>query len=384
MRRLRRAGTRLTTTTAPSRTLVRDRLTWSVYALLAVYGYFLYGFGPSVDLLGAEQDVPRSVSALHSTALAVGAVVAGLAGARVTRQVGRKPVLLGGAVALCVAAALYCSTTLLPVTLFAALLAGTAGSAVVNAHSAVLAQHHGDAGPAAISEANALASASGLFGPLAVGTAVSIGLGWRAGILVTLLLAALALLLARPVAVPAAPTVAEGARLAGPLPAAYWAAWVVLVLSIAVEFCLAFWAAELLQSRAGVPAGRATAAVTALVLGMAVGRFLGGRLALTRPPDRLLLQAILLTGLGFAVFWLGSSPVVSIGGLFLSGTGMALHFPLGIARALAASDGRLDQAAARASLGAGLAIGVAPWALGAVADAVGPHLAFLLVPLFLT
>ncbi len=358
-------------------------MTWSVYALLGVYGYFLYAFGPSVELLGAEQRLPNAVSGLHSTSLALGAVVSGLVGARVTRRFGRKAVLRGGALALCAGAVLYCSTTALPGTLLAALLAGTAGSAIVNAHSAVLSEHHGDAGPAAISEANALASASGLFGPLAVGIAVSIGLGWRAGILVTVVLAALALVLVRPVTVPAAPDLPTPGGEAGRLPVAYWTAWVVIVLDVAVEFCMAIWAGELLRDRAGVSAGTATAAVTALILGMAVGRVVGGRLALRRAPDTLLVQAIVLTAVGFAVFWASRQPVVAVAGLLVAGLGMALHFPLGIARALAASDGRLDQAAARASLGAGLAIGLGPWALGAVADAVGTHRAFLLVPVLL-
>jgi fucose permease len=70
-------------------------------------------------------------------------------------------------------------------------------------------------------------------------------------------------------------------------------------------------------------------------------------------------------------------------GLFVTGLGVSLHYPLGIARALAASGGRRDQAAARASLGVGLAVGAAPFTLGAVADRVGTHAAFLVVPALL-
>ena len=58
-------------------TLVHDRLTWLTFAQLGVYGYFLYGFGPSVPLLRDDLGVSNAVSGLHGTALAAGSVLAG-------------------------------------------------------------------------------------------------------------------------------------------------------------------------------------------------------------------------------------------------------------------------------------------------------------------
>lgn len=400
MHRLCGAGAGLTTTSQPAGVpaLVRDRLTWTVYALVGVYGYFLYGFGPSVSLLRQDQDVSRSVGALHGTALAAGAVVAGVAGAWMVRRFGRGTVLRGGAVGICLGIVLYCSSTALPVTLLGALVAGTAGSALLNTHAAVMSEHHGRAAPGAISEANACAAATGLLAPLAVGAAVALGLGWRIGLLVTVLLAAVVLLMARDITVPDAlgpgdhqPGGQESggqesggqARRLGRLPAHYWPAWVVLVLCVAVEFSITIWASDLLRSRAGLGDGAAAAGLTGLVAGMMLGRAAGGRLALRRSPDALLLQALAVTGAGFAVFWISTIGLLSIAGLFIVGLGIALHFPLGITRVIAASGGRPDQATARASLGAGLAIGLAPWVLGTLADEFGTHLAFLLVPVLL-
>ena len=56
--------------------LDRDRLTWLAYLQVAAYGYFLYGFGPTVSLLRDEQGISRTLSGLHGTALAVGALLA--------------------------------------------------------------------------------------------------------------------------------------------------------------------------------------------------------------------------------------------------------------------------------------------------------------------
>ena len=47
------------------------------------------------------------------------------------------------------------------------------------------------------------------------------------------------------------------------------------------------------------------------------------------------------------------------------------------------ASGRSDLASARASLGVGIAVGVGPFLLGALADAFGTHNAFLVVPGFL-
>lgn len=70
-------------------------------------------------------------------------------------------------------------------------------------------------------------------------------------------------------------------------------------------------------------------------------------------------------------------------GLVLCGLGIALQFPLGAALAVEMSGGRPDRGAGRVSFAAGLASGVAPFALGALADRTGTHTAFLLVPVLL-
>ena len=58
-------------------------------------------------------------------------------------------------------------------------------------------------------------------------------------------------------------------------------------------------------------------------------------------------------------------------------------YPISLARAIAAAGGRSDLASARATLGSGLAIGMAPFVLGLLADARGVHAAYMLVPALL-
>lgn len=363
--------------------LVRDRLTWLVYGLMAVYGYFVYGFGPSVPLLRDDQDVSRAVSGLHGTALALGAVVAGLTSAGLVARFGRGPVLRLGLAGLAAGVVVYTATAALPLTLLGALIAGSAGSVVLNTHSAVLSDRHVLGGPASISEANALAAGVGLLAPLVIGVAAGSTLGWRAGMLVTVVLAALVLAASATIAVPPARLAPTTAAPKVGLPRSYWTAWTVLVLCIAIEFAMTIWASDLLRERVGLDEGAAAGSVTALIAGMAIGRFAGARLALRHGPDWLLARTLIVTAGGFVIFWLSTTLWLSLAGLVVLGLGIALQFPLGIARAILASDGRPDLATARASLGAGLAIGLSPFLLGFLADMFGTHRAFLLVPALL-
>ena len=365
--------------------LVRDRLTWLVYLQLGIYGYILYGLGPSIQLLREDQDVSRTISGFHGTALAVGAVVAGIAGPRVVQRLGRDIALWGGLVTACAGVVLFCSTTALPVTLLGAFMATLGGSFVVSTSSTVLSDHHAATGSAAVSEANAAAAGVGTFAPLVVGGAVAVGLGWRAGLLVALVLtASLAVAMGR-VRVPDHRLVeAHDPAVSHELPARYWWAWGVIGFCVAVEFSMAIWTSDVLQERIGLSDGAAAAGVTAVVAGMAAGRIAGGRLSLRYDPDWLLYRALALAGIGFAVFWLSSTALPAIVGLVLCGLGIALHFPLGVMRAIRTSPDRPDLAATRASLAVGLAVGVGPFVLGALSDVIGTHRAFLVVPVFLS
>jgi MFS family permease len=369
---------------------LRTRLTWLTYAQLAVFGYFLYGFGASVPLQRDDLHVSSAIGGLHGTALATGSTLAGLTFALLSRRVGRTGTLRVGLLGLAAGTLLYCLVPALPVTLVGAFICGIFGSYVVTGSVVVLSAAHGPAGPAAISEANAAAAGAGLVAPLLLGAGAAMGIGWQPGLLVAAVAAAVVWLVSarethrrgRPgeAAGEQAAGVDRGADAPGTLPMAYWLAWTVTLLCIGVEFSMTFWAADELRQRDGASPAAATAGVTAIVAGMFAGRLLGGRLALRFRPRSLLLAAIAVCLAGFAAFWLSTAALPALAGLALAGFGIALQYPLGTVRAIAASDGRPDRAAGRLSVAAGLASGIAPFALGALADRIGTHTAFLLVP----
>jgi predicted MFS family arabinose efflux permease len=366
--------------------LIRSRLTWLTYAQLGVYGFFLYGFGPSVPLQRDDLHVSSAIGGLHGTALATGATIGGVVFARVTARIGRAAAVRIGLLGLAAGIAVYCLVPVLPATLAGALACGLFGTFVITGSVVVLSTTHGAAGPAAVTEANAGAVGIGLVTPLLMGAGESIGITWRPALLLPAVAAVAVWFVStrekrRLEAGPAPAAAAPDA--AGPLPAAYWLVWVVVLCCIATEFCLTLWAADGLRDGTGASPAAATAGVTAVVGGMFLGRLGGARIALRYPPSTLLLISVGVAVAGFGVFWTSSTPVPALAGLVVVGVGISVQYPLGIALAVAASGGRPDRSAGMLSIAAGLASGVAPFALGALADRIGTHTAFLLVPALL-
>jgi len=388
-------------------TLRRDGPTWLIYVQLSLYAYFLYAFAPSVTLLRDEEHVRDTVAGLHGTAYAAGVIVVGLVGARILDAIGRGPALWLFLGTLCVSIAIYASVPVLPVTLVGALLCGASASGVTITVGAALVERHGPAGPAAVTEANALAAAAGLIGPLLVGASVHLGFGWRPAVLLLVVVIVALFLLRRlfgardtsvvtraepgPVRATEPVPPQRGVHASAPMGPAprrplgrqFWLGWSVIVLCVGVEFSMTLWSAQLLRDRSDAGKALAATGVTAIVGGMCVGRVLGSRLARRYRPDGLLFAAFALTALGFAMFWVATMPLIAFTGLAITGLGMAVHYPLSLSRTIGAAAGQADRASAMATLGTGIAIGVAPFLLGFLSDTITVRYAFLLVPVFL-
>lgn len=367
--------------------LRRDRLTFTLYGAFVVWGWFLYAFSPTVSLLTDELGVSRGQAGLHGTALAGGSVIGGLLTPWLATRFGRRIHFLVGSTLFATGIGLLMVGRVLPATLAAVLILAVGGNLTITASQPALVVHHGRAGSAAVTEANGTGSGVGLLAPLAVGVAVALGWGWRpavgfAAVLAVIAAVGVATLRGEPAMerpTPADPAVPRVRTPSARWSRAFWFFLVAMICGAAVEFSTIFWAPDLLTSRTGMAQSSATSAVAALVLGMTLARFVVGPLSVRKAPEKLLLVGWAVAGVGWAIFWLTTSPLVAVAGLLVAGFGYGTHYPLSVALVLRASDGRPDQAQGTASLAVGFAVGVAPFALGAVADVVGPHVAFLLV-----
>ncbi|GAA0830412.1 MFS transporter [Streptosporangium amethystogenes subsp. fukuiense] len=373
------------TAIAPVR-LIRDRATWLIYLQLGAFATYLYGLSTALPLLRIDQGISQAVAGLHGTSMALGGIITGLALPWLTRRIGRRAVTWTGLAGMSVGTLLVAAApTTLPITLLGYGVASGMASLTLYSGMAALDDHHGPAGPAAISEANAVCVIVGIGVPFVVSAAAQSVFGWRAALLVPAALTALLALLMGRVWIPERKDAA-----AGTAPEAgsrfgwrFYLAGAVLFCCVAMEFCFNLWAAKLFSDQTGLPAAVAATAVAAFTAGLAVGRLAGGRLALRIPPTALFIGALLVTAAGWAIFWLSEDPVFSYLGLAVSGLGVALHFPMALSRVLAVSGGRRDQASALASIFAGLAVGSGPFLLGALADGFGTQQAFLMVPVLI-
>lgn len=375
-------GACLVTTVAVPIRLARDRPTWLVYFQLAVFATYIYGLSAALPLLRLEQHTSNTVAGLHGTAMAAGTILAGLSLPLFIRTYGTRATTWIGMTGINVGLALVLVTSALPFTLLGFGVSGLFGSVMLYAAMAALADHHGQAGPAAINEANAIGVTAGIAATFLLSALAQTALGWRAAMLLTPVASvALAVAMGR-VWIPAAEERHE-VREAPARTALSWRfhlAGGVLFCCVAVEFCFNLWAAELFSVRTGLSAAAAATGLTAFIVGIALGRFAGTPLALRFRPATLLVGALALAAGGWLLFWLSTHPVLSYAGLVISGLGVSLHFPLALAGMIAQAGSHPDRAASAAPIWAGLAMGAGPFVLGALADGFSTHTAFLLVP----
>ena len=377
--------TSIATSGVAPRSLRRDRTTWLAYVQWGLFGYFLYAFEPSVALLRDDQGTSRAVASLHGTAMAIGTIVCGLMAPVVVHRMGRGRMLRLGSVLVAVGLTTYVTTTALPLTLAGALIAGAGGTFCPVGVNAFIPDHHGPAAPQAMSEAHGLGATMGLLGPLAVGAGVWVGWGWRPALLVGAA-AFLMLEIARGRHLEefdgphGRPQRAATSAPSAPLPRLFWLAFVVFACIAGTEFSLLFWGSDLLRERTGLGSAAAAASLGTIIGGLAVGRVVGSRIVARFDPELVLTSTFALTIVGIGVAWVATSAVVMIVGLAITGLGMGLQSPLGIGRVVRAASPQVDRGSGMASVAAGVASGVAPFGLGALADHVGVHMAFLILP----
>ncbi len=356
-----------------------------MYAATGAWASFVYLLGPSTPQLAEDFELDPRQAGLYGTALALGIVAGGSVSGPATARLGRLlSFRLGLLLLLCGVGTLVVSATYL-VSLVAVWVGGVGGALVLNTSTATLSQIHPDDSAAAIAEANALAAWVGAASPLVLGAVLAAGIGWRGGVALCLALVGGALLastLARGSTAAASPEPQRSVESApGLLNSRFVATCVALFAATGAEFAVTFWGASLLRELTS-PAG-AAASMSAVVIGLAVGRTVGARLSMRLDTHWLLVGGFAAAALGFGTFWTGPVLTIAVLGLFLTGLGLSILFPFILDRVIDNSAGEPDRGLGVASLVLGSAIAIAPFLLGALASLIPVRTAFLLVPVLL-
>ena len=357
----------------------RGPVTWYCYLALGFFTYLLNIQGNILPFLKTELDLSYRVVSLHSSAIAAGLIAVGLFGDRVIRHLGRRRALGLGTAGISAGAVLLCLAPAPWASIGSCALMGVLGGLIPAIVPAVLGDTHGEGErDVAYAEATAICYAFGILGPLTTGLFVAYSLGWRGVVLLGAAFGILILARFRRTTLPDPP---QAAAVGGAgLPAAYWAYWALIAAVVAIEFCVLIWAPEFLERVAGLPRAWAAGSAAAFSLAMLLGRVAASRIVRLVPPSRLFLAALLVTVLGFLVYWGIGQPLAVIAGLFVLGLGVAPLYPLALGFAIGAAGADSGTASARVMLAVGLAILLTPALLGGLADELGLRLAHLIVP----
>ncbi len=353
--------------------ITRDR---HALAIQAAIGWCIGGLGPVLVLGARDLDVPRYQLAWLGSAFGFGLLGAGVLGRRILSH-GAAPVTRIGAVIVTAGVLLLGFGTTVPLLIAGGLLQGIGCAAFLIATPALIGVKDR---ARRLALAVGVSSIAGLIAPAAVALADQVFTTGRVGLIVPafwLVIVALRRVRA-----------AEGLGISRPATAATrgrrmaldtWRRWSVIVLAVSAEFCFWTWgAARLVDS--GVEVDAASGLAASFAIGMAVGRLIGPRSLGRLGPVSL---GALVCGTATLVVIPDVSTGLLVVAMSVAGLGMAVLYPVSLARLLddpALPEPRLIALAAFAS---GVAITVTPTLLGVLDRVVEIRYAFVLVPAFL-
>jgi MFS family permease len=364
----------------------RDRFTWLAYLALGFYACIQGLLGPLVPFLRTELQLNYTISGLHLSAFALGMTLAGFTGAAVAQSIGRGRLFWLGGAGMGMGAILLAAGQMPYITILATFLMGILGSWLLVMIQATLADYHGAYRAIALTESNIIASMTATAAPLLVGLLARVeGIGWRGSLLLALPLWGVMFLVFRRVQIPenVPQTTTQKTKNDGKLPIVFYAYWVLTLCAGSIEWCVIFWGADFLEKVVGLAKTDASAAMSVFFLANVLGRIVGSRLVYRFASETLLLIAVIVTMLGFPIFWLAETPVLNLIGLFIAGAGIANLYPLTLTAASRAAPNHANIVSSRISLAMGLAILITPQILASVADNIGIKNAYTIVILLL-
>ena len=363
------------TAATPAASPRRD--TWISFAYFATWAFILYAIGIATPYLKADLHLTDFQAGLHGSAFAVGILVAGVIADRLARWLGPNWLPDAGVAVLLIGIALIAFAPALPVSLTGTMLVGLGGATVATDVNVRLSRVGGDGARRLFSQANALAMLMAAAAPVAIGLAAADLHAWRLGLAIPVI-GFLALTAVRPrekeerrsVRVPSSR-----------LPRAYWFAWTGLVVAVSIEFSFVYWGSTMIAKQTNILSSDATLLASLFVVGMFLCRAaLGSGFGGGRTPRLVMATGLLVVIAGACLVLVSPVPILSGVGLLLGGLGTAALFPVGLSVALQSAPNAQFAAAARATLASGVAVLLAPSALGLAADAVGVAGAWTMIP----
>ena len=377
-----RAGTIGSNNGVSSKRLERTAATWIAYLLLIYFSLILNCLGPITSFVRSEHQLTFGQAGLLGSSFAAGFVAASLVAAKISRTLGPWRTVSLACAGLLSGSLLICTGKTYLVLLAGSFLAGTLGSLLITEIPLLLVREHRAHSRVAITEANGLASASTIFAPALLSLAEQGHFGWRTAFLAPFLLVvacAFVFLRYRPmVGRLSIPASCSARRKPG---AAFWTVWLLLLLSVAVEFSVIFWATDFFRQTGLSDPAQAGAVLIVFFAAMSGGRLLGSLLAATISASRIITVSLFTAFGGSILYCQAPTVILRLVALAVVGLGISNLYPSFLSLALSKADE--TEASGRTTLASGIAILVFPFILGGVADLTNIRQAQVLIPCIL-
>lgn len=362
---------------------VRDQLQWLSYVLVGVYCYLIAAFGPVMPLLAGELHFNYTLTAAHFSAYALGVLTAGSTGDKFMSRFGRNTVLWGCSFFMLLGTVLIISAHHPLFTIIGAWMVGCTGSIMGQANTTIMADRFKEHRAVSITELNIAGSLFCCLAPLVVSTCVRTNVGWRMVFVLPMVLV-IGLYVRFKNAARAFNKKEATTLKKQQLPSIYWVFWTVILLSVAGEWSIVFWATDFMMHVNNFREADASLAVSVFLSAMLTGRVIGSRLSRWLHVRDILQTSAVLGLLGFLIFWLAKAPWFSLVGLFVAGLGQSNVYPLTFASAINSGAGQTNSATSRLSLASGTANLCTPILMGFIADRSGIFNAYAVVAVLWT
>jgi predicted MFS family arabinose efflux permease len=355
---------------ALNRPFRRDRAVALAYLFNSALTGFQVALGATMPVIRSDLGISLTVASLHFSVMAICGMVASGFVAQAAARFGRRATTVSSVsvVSLGLLAILVAPSVAL--TLPAAALVGLSGPFAIILGQAELLDRHPAHRATAMAELNMVVSAAMMATTLGIGPLVSGTGSWRVALLLPMAIAVTALVPLRGMVF----SDASRPRSRGASRRMTGLAWLFCLLIVAqtgFEWSYGYQGAEFLDKAGGVSKGTAATLMSLFYAGMIVSRFGLIRAVRRFAAYHLLVASFGTALLGFLLLAGGPTTGIKVMGLPVSGLGIAITFPMIATLAGEAYPDATDWIIGRIYMAGGVAISVAPFAIGALGDQIG-------------
>jgi predicted MFS family arabinose efflux permease len=356
----------------------RDRTS----ALAVIFNSSLTGFqvalGAIMPIVRDDLHMSLTIASLHFTIMAIAGMIASHLTSRVAGRYGRRRVVYVSLTLVNLGLLAFCLAPSVIVTLAAAVVIGISGQFGTILTQSEVMDHHQHHRATATAELSLIISGFMLLTTLGAGPLVKLTDSWRLVLIIPTVMLAGTYLVIRPV------RFSDGhpgriRHSTGTMNGLAWLFCVLIISQTAFEWCYGYLGAEFMDKAGGLSKSSAAGSMALYYCGLVLGRFFLVPAVRKFSALQLLTTSFSVALVGFLLLASGPNPEIKCAGLFVSGLGISLTFPMIATLAAGSFPNATDWIISRIFTAGGLAVAVAPFVIGTLGDAVGIGISFWVV-----